>query len=314
MDFKEFKEKYQKAEVTAYPNRVPNNPVVSILVQTYNHEAFLQQCLDAILAQHTTFEFEVLLGEDASSDRTREICLKYAEAFPEKIRLFLHHSANKIRILDHPSGNFNAFFNFYHARGDYIAFCEGDDYWTDPQKLQKQVNFLKRNVDFAFSYHLFEESHEASGNRKNQKSLDQPTKDLEQHELAKINFHPLLSTICFRNSFRELPEEIVKVINVDSFLLSLLGELGKAKFQANIKASVYRRHSGGEWTGKKKSLKLQVKINTYTFLATYYDKQNNKELYSYFNIVKKNYTKMLFLHHLKNLQVLKAIQMVPALF
>lgn len=313
MDFKKFINKYQKAEVTAYPNKVSNNPVVSVMVQTYNHEGFLQQCLDAILAQHTTFKFEVLLGEDASSDKTREICIKYAEEYPDKIRLFLHHPDNKIRVLDHLTGNYNAFYNFFQAQGTYIAFCEGDDYWTDPLKLQKQIDFLRQNSAFVLSYHPFEEIYEATPKNKKPIPLEQPSKDLNKEELSRLIYHPLLSTVCFRNCFRDLPEEMIQIINVDSFLLSILGNFGKAKYQSEITASIYRRHSGGIWSKKSKEAKFFTKILTYQKLIAWYKYNMAKEQSLYFQRKLKQTRKMLLFFYLKERMFLKVSPLLSKL-
>ncbi|WP_026934172.1 glycosyltransferase family 2 protein [Christiangramia echinicola] len=276
MNFEQFKAKYQQTEVEHYPNKVPGGILVSVLVQTYNHEFYIKRCLDAILGQKTNFEFEILLGEDTSSDNTRKICKEYAQKFPEKIRLFLHHPSNKIKVLNVNTGNFNAFYNFYHARGKFVAFCEGDDYWTDPKKLQKQVDFLMKNSDFVLCYHWFEEKFEVQSDSKNQ-YLEQPEKDLSREELIGLLYHPLLSTTCFRNCLIDLPEEIMEVINVDSFLLSILGNFGKARFLENINASTYRRHSGGVWTENEKEIKLKSKILTFEKLHFFYIQQENTE-------------------------------------
>jgi glycosyltransferase involved in cell wall biosynthesis len=292
MTFKQFKEKYQKENVAHLPHLVPPNPLVSILVQTYNHEAYITECLDGILNQQTDFNFEILLGEDASTDKTRELCIDYAEKYPEKIRVFLHHPNNKIKVMNITTGNFNAFYNFYNARGQYIAFCEGDDYWADPLKLQKQVDFLRENLDFVLSYHRFIEKFEASTDKKKQILLEQPTKNLNQTELSALIYHPLLSTACFRNRISELPEEMIQVINVDSFLLSLLGNSGKGKFQPEIEASVYRRHSGGIWTKKQKEVKLLTKILTYQKIIEYNIQLENIELVRHFRYKIKKILKM----------------------
>src|SRR5690606_4409195 len=114
------------------------NPVVSVCVQTYQHAPYIRECLDSILMQKTDFPFEILLGEDESSDGTREICIEYAEKFPDKIKLFLHRRENNIQIFGYPTGRFNFLTNLYSSNGKYIAICEGDDYWTDSDKLQKQ--------------------------------------------------------------------------------------------------------------------------------------------------------------------------------
>ena len=144
MDFQNFKKKYQKIKPEEVVNTTASEPLVSICVQTYQHVDFIKDCLDGILKQETSFPFEILLGEDASTDGTREICLEYAEKYPDKIRLFLHHRENNIKINGKPTGRFIFLYNMFSARGKYIALCEGDDYWTDPLKLQKQVGFLEK--------------------------------------------------------------------------------------------------------------------------------------------------------------------------
>ncbi|REE83097.1 glycosyl transferase family 2 [Lutibacter oceani] len=145
MNLEEFKLKYQKQPVIEYSNSVTETPLVSVCVQTYQHVKYIERCLKGILMQKTSFPFEILLGEDASTDGTRKICLEYAKKYPDKIKLFLHHRENNIKINGKPSGRFNFGFNLFNSKGKYIALCEGDDYWTDPLKLQKQVGFLESN-------------------------------------------------------------------------------------------------------------------------------------------------------------------------
>ena len=137
-------ELYGVQKVKKYPNRVDAKPLVSICVVTYNHQNYIKQCLDGVLMQECNFEYEVLLGEDNSTDTTRKLCIEYAERFPDKIRLFLHDRSNVIYINGKPTGRFNFIYNLKQAKGKYIALCEGDDYWTDPTKLQKQVDFLEK--------------------------------------------------------------------------------------------------------------------------------------------------------------------------
>ena len=300
MDFNKFKELSQKKEVQHFQHQVSSKPLVSVLVQTYKHEVYIKQCLDTILTQKTNFDFEILLGEDASKDNTRAICIDYAKRHPEKIRLFLHHPANKIKVLNIITGNFNSFYNLYHARGKYIAFCEGDDYWTDPLKLQKQVDYLENNSEYALVYHKFKEECETQTDLR--KTLKQPSKDLSQEELFKLTYHPLLSTVCFRNILKNLPEEIIQVINVDSFLLSLLGSIGKAKFQPEIKSSIYRRHSGGIWTSEQKKIRLKSKYHTYKKIITYNSHKQNWIIVNAFRSKLKNHlkTQILYYYRLRN--------------
>jgi glycosyltransferase involved in cell wall biosynthesis len=153
MSFEEFKEKYQKIPVDLFPNYVTEHPLVSVAVQTYQQNAYIKDCLQGILMQKTNFPFEILLGEDQSTDGTREICIEYAQKYPDKIRLFLHHRENSIKINGRQTGLFNFLYNFFSSRGKYIAICEGDDYWTDPFKLQKQVDEMETNLYINISSH-----------------------------------------------------------------------------------------------------------------------------------------------------------------
>jgi len=142
-----FLEKFEKVPVIEYENSVVNDPLVSVCIQTYQHSKYIKLCLDGILAQKTTFKYEILLGEDESNDGTREICLDYANKYPDKIRLFLHNRANNMKVYNVPTGKFNFTYNMYNAKGKYITICEGDDFWTDTHKLEKQVKFLENNQD-----------------------------------------------------------------------------------------------------------------------------------------------------------------------
>ena len=121
MNSQEFKETFEKVPVEKYPNQVTQNPRVSILVQTYNQAPFIRECLDGILMQEVDFQYEILLGEDQSTDGTREICKEYADKHPDKIRLFLHSRENNIKVNGHPTGRFNYMYNLFAAKGQYIA-------------------------------------------------------------------------------------------------------------------------------------------------------------------------------------------------
>jgi glycosyltransferase involved in cell wall biosynthesis len=136
---------YQRVPVEEYPNSVVNDPKVSVFVQTYNQVDHIAECLDSILRQTTNFEYEILLGDDESDDGTRKICLDYSKKYPNKIRLFLHSRGNNIKVNGRPTGRFVFLYNAFQASGKFMALCEGDDYWTDPCKLQKQVDLIEKN-------------------------------------------------------------------------------------------------------------------------------------------------------------------------
>ncbi len=312
MDFDYFKNKYQHKTVEHFPHKIPSNILVSVLVQTYNHEKFIEQCLDSILNQKTDFPFEILLGEDCSSDNTRKICMNFAEKFPEKIRLFLHHPENKIKVDSIITGNFNALYNFFKTKGKYIAFCEGDDYWTDPFKLQRQVDFLVQNENFSFCYHKYIEK--STSDEKDFIPLDQPEIDLSMENIINLKYHPQLSTVCFRNIFSQIPEEIIKVINVDSFVLSLLGNYGPAKFIGDIAPNIYRRHSGGIWTKNERILKLKLKTITFKNLLEYYRNEKKIDAARAIAIYLRNINRSLFILHLKKKNIISAMKLTPGIF
>jgi len=304
MNFSQFKKEFQKYKVNHYKSKVPNKVLLSVIVQTFNHEKYLRQCLDSILFQRTDFEFEILIGEDDSTDNTRDICIEYANRYPDKIRLFLHNSENKISVLDNPTGNFNAFYNLFSATGDYIAFCEGDDAWTDKFKLQKHVDYLATHPEYSFSYHSFKTIDENSLSAPSTEENNQPTIHISSYDLKTNKYHPLLLTICFRNVFQQIPEEMNNVINVDAFLISLLGNHGDGKFLDNVEASLYRKHLGGIWSHSLNEKKNRSKILTYKNLSKYYQRENDNLIKEHFENLALNSYKSLIYFQLKKFCVL----------
>ena len=125
-----------------------NKCMVSVLCTAYNHGEYIAQALESFVTQQTDFAFEVLVNDDLSTDNTAQIIREYAERYPNIIRAFIQEKnlySQGINIYDHV---------FYpNVKGKYIALCEGDDYWSDPMKLQMQVNFLEANPDYSACVH-----------------------------------------------------------------------------------------------------------------------------------------------------------------
>ena len=134
---------------TSNAEKLCKHPVVSVNMITYNHEPYIRQAIEGVMMQKTDFEFELVIGEDASTDKTREICFEYQKKYPDKIRVLWWHE-NLYRN-PHPAGG-NGKRTQAHCRGEFIALCEGDDYWIDPLKLQKQVDVMRKypNVGLCF--------------------------------------------------------------------------------------------------------------------------------------------------------------------
>jgi glycosyltransferase involved in cell wall biosynthesis len=119
-------------------------PLVSVYTLVYMHEPYIRQCLDGLIMQKTDFTVEFIIGEDGSADKSAEICKEYAEKYPDKIRLFLR-DRNISHYQDENDNDImlNAELCKMSCRGKYIAICEGDDYWTDENKLTKEYNIIK---------------------------------------------------------------------------------------------------------------------------------------------------------------------------
>lgn len=245
MNFKEFLLLHQKKEVIVYKDIVEQNPVVSVCVQTYQHVNYIKQCLDGILMQQTNFAFEILLGDDASTDGTREICLEYAQKHPDKIRFFLHHRENNIAINGNPTGRFNFMYNLYNARGKYIALCEGDDYWTDPLKLQKQVDFLEQNPEYSLCFHNVKIYNEELTSFQDDIITRNVPQSTNEEDLAKGNYIHTPSVV-LRNDF-EIPEWFNKVTMGD-WSLYMLSVNNRKIYKFNEEMAVYRLHPNSIWS------------------------------------------------------------------
>lgn len=124
-----------------------NEPLVSICCLTYNHESYIQQCLEGFLMQRTSFPVEVLIHDDASTDRTADIIRGYETKYPDLIKP-IYQTENQFS----KGIGVTMVYQFPRAKGKYIAICEGDDFWTDPYKLQKQVDFLEANPEYGLVY------------------------------------------------------------------------------------------------------------------------------------------------------------------
>lgn len=163
--------------------------VVSICCITFNQANYISQCLDGFIMQKTKFHYEILINDDCSTDGTTDIIKEYAEKYPNLIRAIFHsenqYSKGVKRIL--------ATFVFPKARGKYIALCEGDDYWIDPYKLQKEVDFLEKNPTYGLVYTAAQVYHQTDGKLTLNHSCQQDYISLLTNEDMIITL-----TTCFR--------------------------------------------------------------------------------------------------------------------
>lgn len=257
-------------------------PLVSVVTITYQHAPYIRQCLDSILMQETDFPYEIIVGEDGSTDGTREICIEYAERYPDKIRLFLRN--RKLSQYTDSQGRiirFNGHFSRAEARGKYIALCEGDDYWVNKKKLQLQINNLIKNNSGICVHPVFKGKigSEIIG-YKSRKSQIIPSFLLRIG--SKNSFH-ISSTVIKKESIIPFPQWFLYAPTGDYYLQYLASRKGKICYLPN-KMSVYRTNVPGSWTqhntkNRKMLYKLfQRHINTIITIIIYDTKNFNINL------------------------------------
>lgn len=260
---------------------VQGSPLLSVCVQTYQHAPYIRECLDGVLMQETSFPFELILGEDESNDGTREICQEYAERYPEKIRLFLRRREDVIEIEGFPTGRFNFISNLKASRGKYVAICEGDDYWTDKNKLEKQIQSIESEEHIVASSHVCTIINERGGNKKNRCFGLLESRLLDQKDM--VNNRPFhTSSLVFEKSFLldVIDRNTLKShLSMDRFIYFWLTKFGWIQHHPEI-YGVYRRHSSGlSSIGHKRNVllnniqfwkKTHRELNLFNNKLTYY--------------------------------------------
>lgn len=235
---------------------------VSIFMTTYNHAPFIGQAIEGVMMQETDFPIKLFIGEDCSTDETRKICQKYKNEYPDKIELILREknlgaNANSPEIYER-----------CFSYGKYTAMCEGDDYWTDSLKLQKQIDFLETNPDFAICFHQVEMKHEDKNIKSSLININQrEVTDFE--DLAYRNYIHTSSCVFRNNLFGNFPDWFYR-LNLADWTLNLLNaQFGKIKF-LNETMSVYRIHKGGVWSLKSSRFEMDSLADAAEYLQGYF--------------------------------------------
>lgn len=208
---------------------------LSICCITYNHEKFIAQALDGFLMQKTNFDYEIVIGEDCSKDKTLEIIKSYQQQYPDRIKL-LEHVSN-IGVMP------NFIETLKECSGKYIALCEGDDYWTDEYKLQKQVDFLEANDGYAICFTGYKIKNEL---QKRETVIDSPSGSITIEDVINENSFST-ATALFASKYLDPQIDWFPKMSFGDWTLYLL-----ILFQSKKKAyclkevtSVYRIHEGG---------------------------------------------------------------------
>ncbi|WP_417213887.1 glycosyltransferase family 2 protein [Bizionia sp.] len=235
-------------------------PLLTICCTTYNQERYLRETLDGFLIQETTFPIEIIIHDDASTDNTVEIIKEYA-AKDNRITTILQTENQYSQNID-PWANFV----FPAAKGKYLALCEGDDYWTDPLKLQKQVDFLENNLDFELCFHNSKKLYQESGKFELNEASSQVAEVTTVIDLVDYCFIATL-TVVLRNNFK-LPKWINNSAAGTDWPLFFI-QVGNGKIKRlNDVMAVYRIHENGVWTSKSELQKMQTDFSVIQDIIT----------------------------------------------
>ncbi|WP_289574031.1 glycosyltransferase family 2 protein [Phocaeicola salanitronis] len=216
--------------------------LVSICCMTYNHAAFVRQCLDGFMMQKCSFNFEVLIHDDASTDGTQDIIREYEMKYPDIIKPIYQKENQYSKGID-PGLKYNA----PRAKGKYIALCEGDDYWTDPYKLQKQVDFLESHPDYVMCSHRFNQYIQDKNLLEEEKDLTFQGADYDLKNLIGGKWLTQTLTVMYRRDALDLQRYESYGMSLDMILFYELLRNGKGYCFSDV-MGVYRLHKGGVWS------------------------------------------------------------------
>jgi glycosyltransferase involved in cell wall biosynthesis len=244
-----------------------HEPLVSISCITFNHSLYIRNCLDGLINQRTNFDFEILIHDDASNDGTREIIEEYSLRHPniKAICQSENQYSKGVRGI-------MARFNFPRARGKYIALCEGDDYWTDPYKLQKQVDFMEANPDYSLCFHSVSVLL-PDNELKDDFITKPPSADMDIIEVAKHGNFIHTPSVLFRRFMDDFPDNLLQAPVGDFCLQMFLAEKGKFRMLPDNMA-VYR-FGVGEWSSKESHTRLLRTAKTHLIIGSYFETKSN---------------------------------------
>ena len=212
--------------------------VVIVEMATYNHEPYIARAIESVMMQKTSFKYMLLICEDSSTDNSQRICLEYKRQFPDKIELHLNTKNLGMSINSQKMHGLS-----FKSNAKYIAMCDGDDYWIDDRKLQKQIDFLEANHDFSICFHRVMELYSNALVEVEKMNVSPSPIVYSIEDLAKGNFMHTPSVV-FRNGLiNELPDWFDAAPIGDYVIHMLNARFGKIYYMPDAMA-VYRRGVG----------------------------------------------------------------------
>lgn len=235
-------------------------PLVSIICYTFNHVKYIEDALNGFLMQETTFPFEIIVHDDASTDGTKQIVENYAKAYPSIIVPILQ-SENQWS-----QGIMPRNFTYPKVRGKYFTICEGDDYWIKSDKLSKQVENFTSGISLVFHNAIRIQDNiitDTSYYPEENKPLD----GYNSYQMVRGSKIPTASALMLSKPILNI-NHLPNVINGDHFLWAILATEGKAKF-INEPWSIYRHHTGGVWSNRETINKVKPALNSRKTIFNY---------------------------------------------
>ena len=275
----------QPLKITEHQWSKEDNALLYVQVLTYNHESYIKECIEGILMQETTFPVHIVVFEDCSTDKTAEILKEYKTKHPKLFTLYLQPVNTYGKDIRQ-----KALQPWYETakKGKYIAKCEGDDYWTDPLKLQKQVDFLENNPDYGivhtdFNYVDIKNNIIGVPNISLYNNLDDRIKNgyIWDYLLNTKGFI-LTCTVCYRTNLKLMPYTYF----YDIGLFLTISRQSKVMYFPDITAS-YRRNDLGVMLSNPKAVSRKMGLNLLFQLYSYYKHLNTNEHY-YLSNIKRN--------------------------
>lgn len=221
---------------------ITKSPRLSVLITAYNHESYLRQAVESAVTQKTNFEFEIVIGEDCSKDETRALSIELQKKYPLRVRLLLM----KINTGGH--GNFISTFN--ELRGEFVAILDGDDFWTDEYKLQKQVDFLDAHLDYSGCFHDVSRV-DLSGNLLESATIPAHVpEDVSFEQIFSENAIPHVSVVYRKSLLKSFPDWYPTLWLGDWSCYVLLTHEGPLRYLRENMAAY--RWGSGAWSSRRR--------------------------------------------------------------
>jgi len=251
-------------------------PKVSVCITAYNHEPWIAKAIDSVLFQKVNFNFEILIGEDDSDDNTRNIVLNYARRYPDHIRLFLHNREDVLYVDGFATGRRNFINNIVNAKGEYIALLDGDDYWSDTSKLQRQVDILDAYHEHAICFHdvMVEEPNGKIVKDRITRKVDTVTSIFD---LASDNYIHTPTCMYRRRNLTSIPQWLWET-RIGDYPFHMLNALHGSIYRINRSMAVYRNTQKGVHSSLTKIGKNEAWLQTLEVLIGKFEGETRRRL------------------------------------